>query len=645
MKSREDLLRGAVGKLRPESSLREKVLSGARGRRGGRPAVRRFSLVGVACLAVLAVAILLPGLLDLSVEPVTGPGAQTDGTPSLSVEQGEDTENALTQSVLIGVANDGQYLDAVAVATLDPLEKRVACLFLSASCMVDTTDNGTVSIGELYRLGGVESFETGVENLLDLAVDGTVIVSYDSLPSFFDAQDGVSVYLLDNEAQYLNECNQALYGTQTDYMAGPSRLNGQEAVWFLLFSGDGENQLTSRSGRRVALAESLWEEADAEKISAGLSELFSNALVSTLPEVPDKSAVESLLSCRFACTAFPDDSMSVDPACDGEGWEMRIEDLPSLQKKAKAFLFEEETQDVLSTAYLPPYENGGRTELQRAVDNVFLDLAGMQREERLELTVPAVQIYSADLGPDTQQVDCVAFGLCTRFRLDGTVLREEDWSLLGARLVLEENADGAYELQSVDQYLESNLAEFGSEESYLSLAEGDETLAWQIYHQAVELDGIPYWDTLDSALMEYRSYYGLDDTLLSYEMEGLPISLTDDSPMESVLDAFGDSRILVESGDGVSFFSERGEELSSILRDQDWVFEGRIPSLSQTGLSIALLDADGSVKHRLLFSTDDVLIVDFAYRYEIPQSLYDSDFYLILAAEWETSPGIESAAG
>lgn len=28
MKSREELLRGAVGKLRPESSLREKVLSG-----------------------------------------------------------------------------------------------------------------------------------------------------------------------------------------------------------------------------------------------------------------------------------------------------------------------------------------------------------------------------------------------------------------------------------------------------------------------------------------------------------------------------------------------------------------------------------------------------------------------------------------
>ncbi len=72
MKSREELLRGAVGKLRPESSLREKVLSGPQRRAYRRPAVRRLSLVGAACLAVLAVMILLPSLLDLSVEPTGG---------------------------------------------------------------------------------------------------------------------------------------------------------------------------------------------------------------------------------------------------------------------------------------------------------------------------------------------------------------------------------------------------------------------------------------------------------------------------------------------------------------------------------------------------------------------------------------------
>ena len=66
MKSREELLRGAVGKLRPESSLREKVLSGPQRRSYRRPAVRRLSLVGAACLAVLAVMI-LPSVINVSV--------------------------------------------------------------------------------------------------------------------------------------------------------------------------------------------------------------------------------------------------------------------------------------------------------------------------------------------------------------------------------------------------------------------------------------------------------------------------------------------------------------------------------------------------------------------------------------------------
>ena len=645
MKSREDLLRGAVGKLRPESSLRDKVLSGANGSSRGRPAVRRFSLVGAACLAVLAVAILLPSLLTVSVEPVTGPGAQANDTPSLSVEQGDEVEASLTQSVLIGIANDGMYLDAVAVVTADPLGERVACMFLSSSCVVNTDSVGSVAVGELYRIGGAELFQKEVETMLDISVDGAVIFSYDALASYIDAEGGASVYLLEDEAAYLNGCNLDLRGVETNYTAGSYHLDGQEAVWFLRFSADGENQLTSRSGRRVALAESLWEGSDADRTPAGIQELLAGALESTLSEPVEEKSIASLLSYRFDCTAFPDDTMQTDGAYDGEGWEMMLDDLPSLRAKVKDFLLSDEMKDRLSSVYLPPYESAERTEIQRAVEEAFLDMTGMRSESSVEVAVPAVWLYSATPAPDSRQVSCVTFGLCVRFRLDGTALCEEEKAFLGARLLLEENEDGTYELQAVEEYLDPSLSEFPDEEMYLSLAQGDEQIAAHMYHWVVDLGGAPYWDDLDLAIQEYRSFYGLDDTLLSYEMEGLPVLLTEESPLEGVLDSSEYDQIFVETGDGFAFYPERGEELLAILRDQDWGFEGRFSSLSETGLRITLLDADGSAAHWLLFSTDGALIVDFVYRYEIPQSLYDSDFSRILSEEWQISSGVESAAG
>ena len=112
-----------------------------------------------------------------------------------------------------------------------------------------------------------------------------------------------------------------------------------------------------------------------------------------------------------------------------------------------------------------------------------------------------------------------------------------------------------------------------------------------------------------------------------------------------MLDSSEYDQIFVETGDGFTFYPERGEELLAILREKDWVFKGRFSSLSETGLRITLLNADGSAAHWLLFSTDGALIVDFVYRYEIPQSLYDSDFTQILNEEWERSQGMESVAG
>ena len=75
MKTREELLRGAVGKLRPENSLREKVLSGEGRGKPRRPAVRRPSLVGAAWMAGLAGGSPLPRPLDGPPQLTAGAGA------------------------------------------------------------------------------------------------------------------------------------------------------------------------------------------------------------------------------------------------------------------------------------------------------------------------------------------------------------------------------------------------------------------------------------------------------------------------------------------------------------------------------------------------------------------------------------------
>ena len=114
----------------------------------------------------------------------------------------------------------------------DPLSERVSCLFVSSSCAVDVENEGAVPIGELYRIGGVELFETKVEELLDIAVDGAVVLSYDALASFVDAEGGTSVFLLDNEAAYLNECNATCGGFRRSIPRGPASSTARRPCGF-----------------------------------------------------------------------------------------------------------------------------------------------------------------------------------------------------------------------------------------------------------------------------------------------------------------------------------------------------------------------------------------------------------------------------
>ena len=646
MKSREELLRGAVGKLRPESSLREKVLSGPQRRVYRRPAVRRLSLVGAACLAVLAVMILLPSLLDLSVEPTGGAGESVQDTPSLSIEGGEsksdgaeglDGQEETVQSILIGVMNDGSYLDAVAVTVIDPLSERVSCLFVSSSCAVDVENEGAVPIGELYRIGGVELFETKVEELLDIAVDGAVVLSYDALASFVDAEGGTSVFLLDNEAAYLNECNATLRGLSTEYTAGACQLDGQEAMWLLLFTADGENQLTSRSGRRVALAESLWAESNLAETPAHVEELLAGALDTTLPELPDEKTIASHLLYQFDCIAVPDDPMSVETDYDAEGRELTLYDLSELRERVKDFLISEEMEDMLSSTYLPPYDGGELSPQDQAVAEAFLAICERDTDG-LSVSIPAVSLVSWD-GPDENgMISASAACLCRRFRLEGMILDAEDSDqLMAASFRFQEQEDGSYRRLSTDGLLLNSSEDFEDFGAYLELTGGDEETAIQIYDILVGSNGVMLYDAIDAALASYRTENGLEDRITGCEMSVYASMMTPVSPpFVDTLTVPEGTELTVESPEGWSFVPEHPQLLLQYLQQETYSYLGRYQFFDEPyGYCFVLISPDGSEEHRLMVTESGFLLVDGVYVYEMPRFVEDGDFGSILNEEYE----------
>ena len=161
---------------------------------------------------------------------------------------------------------------------------------------------------------------------------------------------------------------------------------------------DGENQLTSRSGRRVALAESLWAESNLAETPAHVEELLAGALDTTLPELPDEKTIASHLLYQFDCIAVPDDPMSVETGYDAEGRELTLYDLSELRERVKDFLISEEMEDMLSSTYLPPYDGGELSPQDQAVAEAFLAICERDTDG-LSVSIPAVSLVSWD-GPD-----------------------------------------------------------------------------------------------------------------------------------------------------------------------------------------------------------------------------------------------------
>ncbi len=635
MKTREELLRGAVGKLRPENSLREKVLSGEGRGKPRRPAVRRLSLVGAACMAVLAVAILLPSLLNAPLEPMEGAGAAD--TPSLSIggDAAQDTGEDASW-LLLGVANEGGYLDAVAVVAADPLSERVSCLFVSGSCAVETQEAGTVPLGELCRLGGAELFETAVEQTLDISVDGAVVVTYDALAGYIDGEGGASILLLENEADYLNVCNQTLRGVETAYTEGLWGLDGQEAVWLLQFSAEGENQLTSRSGRRVALAESLWEQADPEETPARVAELLAGAQSSTLAELPDEETIAARLAYSFDCTAVPDDPMSVETGWDAEGRELTSFDLTALRERVKDFFLSEEMEDMLSStydsSYVSAFGGAGLTPQEQAVFEAFGQLYGGFAPGELPVTLPFVRLIDWEAPDEDGYETVLAACFLQSYESDRGLLNRAGSELTFARFRFCGEEDG-YRCASIDGVLTSSMGDFDSYDGYVELTDGDRELAAQLYALRLEDGSGELREEAAAALANCREQYGLEGAILGYEWDNAMMT-TLYPPIVDTLAVPEETTLEVEAAEGWRFFPDNGEELLAYFSRETYQYIGRYQFFGEPdGVRFVLTAPDGTVLE-LLVSGDGFLVAGDGYVYELPQFL-SGDFEILLSEAYQ----------
>lgn len=605
-----------MGKLKPESSLRDRVLSGGR-RSRVRPAVRRFSLAGAACLCVLAVAILLPELLRVAVVQPQSPDAQAAGTPSLSIAGSGESEGTNVESpvssLLAAVINGSGDVLAVSAVQVDRQEQVVRSACVDPSCVVEDTASGTaIPLLDLFREGGAQGLEAAVEELLGVELDGALIFTNGDLASCIDAGGGVEVFLLPQEAEMINSYS------GSSLQSGEQRLTGEEALCFLQMDDGDMSSLTGRGGRQSALAESLWMQADPDLLETLLLE---STLFSSLPELPDAGGIAEVLSFSFESVSLPENWDAVDSVTTDENGARLILLAPTALREQIRSFFRDDGGDQASSDSLPPYYAEGASTLYDTVNQAMIDLCGLAEQSESETVIPAVHFFAKEPADQEGGVEVVCAGYAARFALqwetgvcgfqmEGGQLVLQEAQAAAARLLLTQQEDGAWELAAVEEAIYGGDPAFSDADGLLGLSGGDEVLAAEI----AAWDGGDGTDMLAQTLDEsIRSYWEQNDLepFVSWYLGPylLPIPLRDEVSFEELWELPEGTQLSLSPSCPISsalFPVENTTELLDLIRVGTVnVSEGWMPYFDSGVPVLFLTDADGTLLHWLAFPGED----------------------------------------
>ena len=137
--------------------------------------------------------------------------------------------------LLLGLDKDsGNLSDAIIVVTIDTKNKSLKLTSFMRDMLVQIPGYSNNKLNTAYGKGGAKLIYDVFATNFDLKLDGYVAVNFSSLAKVIDTLGGVSVYMTEKEAHYLNTTNYIAdeASRNLEEFTGTHWLNGSQAVGY-----------------------------------------------------------------------------------------------------------------------------------------------------------------------------------------------------------------------------------------------------------------------------------------------------------------------------------------------------------------------------------------------------------------------------
>ncbi|MEE0510269.1 MAG: LCP family protein [Peptococcaceae bacterium] len=146
-------------------------------------------------------------------------------------------------------ADEASRSDTIIYAALRPVDRKIEMVSIPRDSLVEIPGVGEDKINASLAYGGMDLLVDTVENLVDNPVDHTVLINFQSFAKIIDAMGGITIDV--PEKMYLPE-------EGIDLEAGTQKLNGEDALAFVRWRGDGTGDI-GRMQRQSQFMQALSE--------------------------------------------------------------------------------------------------------------------------------------------------------------------------------------------------------------------------------------------------------------------------------------------------------------------------------------------------------------------------------------------------
>ncbi len=220
--------------------------------------------------------------------------------------------------LLMGLDKDsGNLSDSMMVVTIDLNQKAIKLTSFMRDILVPIPGHSPNKLNTVYRTGGIKLLKEVFAKSFDLCIDGYAAVNYSELTQVIDKLGGVSVYMTEAEAEFLNTSNYIADPKyrNLDVYTGVHWLNGSQATGYarVRFVDKGnEADDFARTSRQRQILNAIYDQFKSKSLPELLSVMetvlpliTTDFTIPEMTEIATKSVAAGVLSSEMEQLRIP----------------------------------------------------------------------------------------------------------------------------------------------------------------------------------------------------------------------------------------------------------------------------------------------------------------------------------------------------